>query len=91
MLKVGQSRFSGLTRLEGVVPGVKPSKDIPLPEHIANWRSVLQQLAAHFHNGKAIVDPKSPHDTCKYCSLPALCRIGSADRRDDAELEGARA
>ncbi len=92
VLKVGESRFSGLVSSEGIVPKVKPGpRDISLPERIEGWRSVLQQLGADFRDGKAMVDPKNPRDTCKYCSLPGLCRIGSADRRDDPEPEDAHA
>lgn len=92
VLKVGKSRFSGLALSEGIVPKVKPGpKDVPLPEHIENWRRVLQQLATDFRDGKAVVDPKNPRNTCKYCSLPGLCRIGAADRLDDPDSEDARA
>ena len=92
VLKVGESRFSGLASSEGIVPKMKPGpKDIPLPEHIENWRLVLQQLAEDFRNGKAVVDPKNPQKTCAYCSLPGLCRIGAANRADDTQSEDASA
>ncbi len=92
VLKVGQSRFSGLALEDGIVPKVKPGpQDIPLQEHIETWRRVLEQLATDFRNGKAVVDPKDPQKTCAYCSLPGLCRIGAADRVDDPDSEDAGA
>ena len=39
------------------------------------WKILLNQLAIDFSNGKADVDPFDA-ETCKYCELSTLCRIG---------------
>ena len=75
-LKTGKSRFRGVATSEGVVPGVKPSDSgLPLEEMIENWRAVLDRLGEEFREGQAVVDPKKPNETCRYCPLPTLCRI----------------
>lgn len=92
ILKVGKSRFTGLAISETVVPKVKPRlSDIPFPERVDAWRGILQRLATDFRDGNAKVDPKNPQKTCKYCSLPGLCRIGEADRPEENDSEEARA
>ena len=83
-LKTGTLAFRGLADSEGLVPGVRvPEDQPPLQETIAEWREVLDRLGRDFKAGQAIVDPKDPRNTCRYCALPALCRIGQAA----AELE----
>jgi ATP-dependent helicase/nuclease subunit B len=39
------------------------------------WRDNLQRLAAEFIDGEAQVDPRSP-DSCTWCGLHSLCRVG---------------
>jgi ATP-dependent helicase/nuclease subunit B len=41
----------------------------------AQWRAVLENLAAEFIAGSAQVDPKTPQ-VCQYCALGSICRIG---------------
>ena len=75
-LKTGAPGFRGLADSEGIVPDVKvPDDQPPLEETIAEWRKVLDRLGSEFRSGQAIVDPKDPRKTCRYCALPALCRI----------------
>ena len=79
-LKTGKVGFRGLARSKGIVPGVRvPDGQPPLGDTIKEWRKVLNQLGRDFREGKAIVDPKNRHQTCQYCDLPSLCRIGQAD------------
>ncbi|MFT5334217.1 MAG: putative DNA repair protein [Halioglobus sp.] len=40
-----------------------------------NWRQILERLVAEFVDGQAQVSPLAP-DSCSYCGLNALCRIG---------------
>lgn len=44
-------------------------------EQLKSWKQVTTRLANDFYNGNAIVDPKNPADTCKFCKLQTLCRI----------------
>ena len=83
-IKAGAPGFRGLADSEGIVPEVKvPDGQPPLKETIEEWRKVLDRLGHEFKAGQAIVDPKDPQKTCRYCALPALCRI----RQPAAELE----
>lgn len=63
----------------------KIQNDQKLPDPIPNWLSAKQfwqntltQLAVDFYEGKAAVNPID-ENTCRYCHLKPLCRIGSAD------------
>jgi len=49
------------------------------------WRNVLENLAAEFIDGVAVVQPKAPK-VCTYCELASVCRIDH-QRLDDAEVE----
>ena len=44
-------------------------------EQIKSWKKITTHLANDFYTGNAIVDPKNPIETCKYCKLHSLCRI----------------
>ncbi len=78
-LKTGALGFRGLADSEGIVPDVKvPDDQPPLEETIEEWRRVLDRLGSEFRSGQAIVDPKDAGRTCRYCALPALCRIRQA-------------
>lgn len=78
-LKTGKVGFRGLARSKGIVPGVRvPDEQPPLGDTIKEWRKVLDQLGRDFREGKAAVHPKNRHQTCQYCDLPSLCRIGPA-------------
>lgn len=62
------------------------------------WRRALLALAEEFLNGEARVDPKRYPDSCKFCALPGLCRVGESelewadletkDAGTDGELQG---
>lgn len=41
-----------------------------------HWQQVLSALAAGFLAGQAAVSPLNVNDSCRYCGLQALCRIG---------------
>lgn len=78
-LKTGEVDFLGLAGSEEIVPGVRvPDGQPPMGQRIEEWREVLDRLGRDFRAGQAIVDPKQPGQTCRYCALPSLCRIGQA-------------
>ena len=83
-LKIGKVGFRGLAHTEGIVPGVKvkvSDTQAPLGETMKDWRDVLDRLGNDFRAGRAAVDPKDRHLSCRYCALPTLCRISQADER----------
>jgi probable DNA repair protein len=45
---------------------------------MVDWRAELERLAAAFVRGDAQVAPKGP-GTCRYCALPALCRLSERE------------
>lgn len=74
-------KITGLGQVSGV-PGVQDdlakavkrySTQEDWPGLLDEWRANLQQLAAQFTAGHAVVDPLP--DACKYCGLQALCRV----------------
>lgn len=79
-VRTGQVRFNGLAREGDLVPQLRTRA----PDHpaewswetlLAEWRATLTALAEAFRSGDARVDPKRGAQTCRYCELPALCRI----------------
>jgi ATP-dependent helicase/nuclease subunit B len=42
---------------------------------LTEWTNALSDLADQFMSGDAAVAPKSYPKTCRYCPLPALCRV----------------
>lgn len=44
------------------------------------WQQTLSALANDFIQGRAVVDPKSPPETCRYCDLATVCRIHHEER-----------
>lgn len=79
-----QAAYLGLADSEKIVPGVRVSDgQKPLGQTIAEWRKVLDQLGHDFRAGQAIVDPKQPPQTCRYCKLPSLCRIGQSSTKSE--------
>ncbi len=75
-LMVGSVNFKGIANQDIGNGGVKVSK-IPLPELIGRWRETLDALGRDYKAGYAMVDPKIPKQTCKYCKLTTFCRVGS--------------
>ena len=45
------------------------------------WKILLHQLAVDFSKGKADVNPLDA-ETCKYCELSTLCRVGEGEMDD---------
>jgi ATP-dependent helicase/nuclease subunit B len=92
VVKSGESRFAGLAASNGILPGVKaPAGDDALENRVPEWREILQNLAADFRSGKAAVDPKQPHQTCRICGLHGFCRMSEstlmAESASESEVE----
>jgi transposase InsO family protein len=92
-LRRGKTRFNGFEAEKGILPQAKHFDTIgslpgsPLPPSrdsvLAYWKSVLEELARQFRQGEALVNPKKPHQTCKYCELVPVCRIHEAPPADN--------
>ena len=77
-ITAGKVEFRGLAKSAEIVPGrgVKtPDGEASLADTIEAWGEVLEKLGRDYRLGLAAVDPKNPHQTCRYCALPSLCRI----------------
>jgi probable DNA repair protein len=72
-LRRGAMRFSGYSRHERQLPGVKPYRN--WPALLAEWKKETDALGAAFAAGEAAVDPKRDLQTCARCDLQTLCRV----------------
>jgi ATP-dependent helicase/nuclease subunit B len=79
VIRTGELAFRGLTDTVAALPGLKKmsSQAGSFAEQVAEWRIILERLAAEYRNGLAIVDPKP--DACEHCGLTALCRIRESE------------
>jgi ATP-dependent helicase/nuclease subunit B len=75
-------KFTGILKedsqqaFSGVKPLFQSSDKLPNWETLSNlWREKLEQLSIDFYAGNARVDPIDKQ-TCTYCNLQPLCRIG---------------
>jgi probable DNA repair protein len=75
VIRVGELAFRGVTDNNSALPGLKKMSTQPISfaELVADWRRILERLAADFRAGVAIVEPKQ--GACEHCGLTALCRI----------------
>lgn len=62
------------------------ARTFPMPsgEQLAEWRRVLEPVAAAFRSGAAEVDPKA-RAICELCRLTPLCRVHEAAAQPEAE------
>jgi probable DNA repair protein len=82
-LKAGEFGFLGLSREEGLLPGVRTvdadrgAKRIAAswPELLERWRQSTDDVATRFAQGRSAVDPKRGLATCRHCELQPLCRV----------------
>lgn len=77
-----EMKFKGIAVDDMGIDGIKSLekvRDAFVPEHWSaltqQWRDTLQRLADNFFAGDARVDPAF-YDTCAFCELHSLCRIG---------------
>ena len=75
IIRTGELAFRGITENEAALPETKKmsSQTGSFVELVAEWRRILERLAADYRDGSAAVDPKP--GACEYCGLGALCRI----------------
>jgi RecB family exonuclease len=87
-VRAGKTGFEGLARNPAAFPGTSaPSKGYASwDDLLAAWHRRLEALAQEFATGDARLAP-NPSQACRYCHLPALCRIGEA--RSAVDDEGA--
>ncbi|MBF8270020.1 MAG: hypothetical protein HW386_1729, partial [Gammaproteobacteria bacterium] len=85
VLNVRATGFKGVAMSDTIAPGIKTPAalgkvDLPRDwrEILQYWRNVLEGLARDFIAGAAAVEPKSVTNSCRYCDLPGLCRIGES-------------
>ncbi len=81
-VNVREYKFIGLSDeldiIKGIEPFSKPKYNMGKPDWpalIAEWQTVLENLAQAFIAGQADVDPKKYPTSCDYCDLTPLCRI----------------
>ena len=60
-----------------------------LPQHLERWKQVVENLGASFLRGDAAVDPKQAPQTCAFCQLKSLCRVGELSGGAGADEVGA--
>ena len=84
VVKTGESRYKGISRLPNLIPGVctidkdrsraaKRYRD--WSELVAGWRVELDATGRGFAAGDARVDPKKGALTCENCKQHMFCRI----------------
>ena len=79
------------------VPGVYFAKLVPgkvgtvgythdeVATRVAEWAATVDRLGSSFLRGDAAVDPKKPAQTCEYCHLHVLCRVGELTTENQEE------
>lgn len=87
----GNHKFKGISReacgIKGIstVQSSKSTDAHDWNEVTARWAAALNHLGNSFYQGHAILDPKKPGATCKYCGLQTLCRINQYGNLTHAE------
>jgi len=89
----GESRFKGYSERAGILGSKesKPKDGRSFTEHKAGWKRVLEDLASQYLEGQAAVDPKRYPQTCEYCHLHAVCRVGEDAQGVDQQSTEVRA
>ena len=97
-VRVGEMKFKGIARKDGLIPGVgvltkqQASKRYgSWDDLLSGWRGELEALGREFASGEARVAPKDGLVTCTYCDVKPFCRIYErygAPPVDRAENEG---
>lgn len=84
-IRAGDIAFEGVASEEVSIPGVKSFESLKhtqeaasWDEVLAGWRQTIERLAQDFIDGEAGVNPKQYPQTCTYCELKPLCRIGES-------------
>ena len=84
-IRAGDIAFEGVASEEVSIPGVKSFENLKHTQEAASWgevltgwRQTIERLAQDFMAGEAEVSPKQYPQTCTYCELKPLCRIGES-------------
>ncbi|HXZ95498.1 MAG TPA: PD-(D/E)XK nuclease family protein [Burkholderiales bacterium] len=75
--------FKGLSRDEGLLPGVQTIAATRIAaqqcanwaDMLEGWRAMLENLAREYLDGRADVSPRDYPNTCRDCDLGPLCRV----------------
>lgn len=91
-LNVLSPGFRGLAASDAVRPAIRAPRDAQIGDEglgrqIEEWRAWIEALVRSYVAGDAQVDPNSPQ-TCRECSLAALCRIGADVPVEDGDGNG---
>lgn len=99
-LAPGECKFVGISKDEGVLPGIKPFESDKFRDNFEGrdweglmefWRTAIEGLAKEFLAGVASVDPNGGSEgeksACKYCDFTVLCRVGEAGVDADEDNE----
>lgn len=90
-LAAGKLGFQGIAATADLAEGIQTPEQLRgLPEQAprqwadfrAHWQQTLLELAEEFASGVAAVAPTRGAQTCRYCDLQSLCRIGDAAAED---------
>lgn len=87
--------FKGLSREEELLPGVHTiaatriaaKESAGWSEMFEGWRTMLENLAREYLDGRADVAPKDYPNTCRYCELGAFCRVKEIKDRGPVTVE----
>jgi ATP-dependent helicase/nuclease subunit B len=76
-IKTGQPMFRGIGEVGVDIEGVQTvSKEAWFNQQI-QWKIDLENLGLQFSQGYAKVDPKEGRQTCQFCDLKMMCRVGN--------------
>ncbi|MGZ5087363.1 MAG: PD-(D/E)XK nuclease family protein [Usitatibacter sp.] len=84
VVKTGEPRYKGISRVAGLIPKVctidkDPSKAArqygDWDQLVAGWRVELEAIGRGFAAGDARVDPKRGAETCANCDQHMFCRV----------------
>ncbi|MBF0357411.1 MAG: PD-(D/E)XK nuclease family protein [Magnetococcales bacterium] len=91
-LATGKLRYMGLAHTDGIIPALDLLEDGKYtPDHmdwqslIADWSTVVGQLAEQYRLGEHAVDPLEK--ACEWCDLPVLCRVAAKNYSQPADLD----
>jgi len=84
-IRAGEVAFKGVASEEVAIPGVKSFEKLKYAQEVeswgeirSSWHETMKKLARDFMDGEARVNPKHYPQTCTYCALKPLCRIGES-------------
>jgi probable DNA repair protein len=91
-LNVLSPGFRGLAANDAARQAIRAPRDVQMGDNglgrqLEDWRAWIEALVRSYVAGDAQVDPNSPQ-TCRECSLAALCRIGADSPVEDGDGNG---